>query len=293
MDPAIGATLEWYVDKISKEGFGLRNGFMQENLFIGGDRETSGLFVSHDVFVDSWDCGRAAWQLGIDFMSQGFEVKYKYTGNFGSSNHVYVEVFDPDTKKWIQVDPTPWYESLDCEHIESGEHENLDLALFKTVQLYHSGGPLVSLEKQDDGSFIETYIGGSFASQLSYRLAAEYEIFSDQLRPYLLELICVHRKSRTDDGDSVLLKVGVKTREVDRSKYSFNDPIELLCADELVESKLKTKSGEVDFTQEAMEGIEENLLRNFKGNIPVIVNLIYQLPKNLYDNEEKLIIGGL
>ena len=166
--PAIRETFERYVQEIHRlgnGGFGLRQGFLEPSLGVTTTWPGAGtVVVQNDAFMNGWDCGRTAFRIGEDLRSQGFAVKYKFTKSAEGSVQNYVEILDPTTERWVQVDATPWYECLDPGHVAAGEHTMITKERYAKLFLTKNGGPLLSVDKVAEQLFIETYMGCGYTS---------------------------------------------------------------------------------------------------------------------------------
>ena len=125
--PDIKAEFEHHLDLVRRvEVFGFRNEFLSPNLELYiHPINPEGILAFNPEFIDASDCARVAYRLGQDLEEKGFEVKYFATqSEFGSIQN-YIEVLDPITKSWVQLDVTPWYEKINPGHAATKEHKNI------------------------------------------------------------------------------------------------------------------------------------------------------------------------
>ncbi len=309
----IKKTLDKYVQIIHELGngnFGLRDGFLEPYFAINTSAFFSGdLIIRNYKLVDCWDCGRTAFRVGKELEEKGFEVKYKFARSQEGSIQNYVEVLDPDTKKIVRVDATPWYERLDPEYEEAGEHEAPTKDNYAIAILTQNAGPMLSVEKQTESLFIETYILGSYEStedklEEIRQLMAGQKIEKKEKGPhYSLQLWSKLCKSVVDETlDKIVFSVDI----LDSTKtYGYKgkmqdgewiehpeEALEMLAKDGVIKLKIETEE-EFNSNQmakqfgmlQASEIEDENNNITFLNDIakqsPTRENLVRNLKANL------------
>lgn len=317
---AIKNTFDKYVQKVHDLGngnFGLRDGFLVPDLRITTPYPRSGaLLLRNDTFRDGWDCGRLAFRIGEELKEKGFKVKYKFATGRGGSTQNYTEVLDPETKQWVQVDATPWYEQLNPGHKEAGEHLGKTKDDYATIILTNQSGIMLSVEKQADSLFIETYLLGGYES-LKDELAELTELINgcgplrDTTKPqYSLRLwskLCKSVVDGTLDQVNVLAEVldskrihGYKEKMREGEwKEKPEETLEMLARDGVIRLRVE---GYADFlsnttfaiikTDTPAKGREEleyldiiagqypirqNIVRNVRENLGALTNMLFNL----------------
>jgi len=161
-------------ETLGNGNFGTREAFLDSELQIyATDDENGGLIFQSPKFAHNLDCGGAAFVLSRDLREKGFLTKEKYAMNDGYQQN-YVEVFDPESCKWLQLDATPWYRRI-TDHKEAGEYAEREINLenkFITPEI----GQFLSTKRQDDGSFVDVYIAGGYFSLNQLRAQMQRQI---------------------------------------------------------------------------------------------------------------------
>ena len=313
-------TLDKYVQEVHALGngnFGLRDGFIVPHLWITTSYPMSGdLVVRNDKLRDGWDCGRTAFRVGEELREKGFEVKYKFTRSNEGSVQNYVEVLDPDTKQWVQVDATPWYERLNPGHKEAGEHQAPTKESYAKAILTTRGGPMLSVEKQADSLFIETYLLGGYTSQ-GGRFDELTDLVNGRSKPsdtknpqYSLRLwskLCKSVVDKTIDRVDVSVDI-LDSRRIWEYKEKMHDrefiekpeeTLEMLARDGVIRlriedygkflSNMASAMLKTDTPKMGRESIgyldviaghspdRQNIVRNIRANLGALTNMIFHL----------------
>lgn len=160
--------LNKYVGQINDLGngnFGLREGFLIPFLYITTPFPNSGeLIIRNSKFGECWDCLRTAYRIGKELEAEGFDVKYRAKRTDESVQN-YVEVKNPETGEWIQIDATPWYRRLNPGHKATIEHPRLTQDDMEKVKISKWQGQMLSVEELADNLFVETYLSGGYKTQ--------------------------------------------------------------------------------------------------------------------------------
>lgn len=329
--PEIQKTLDAHVQAIRNLGngnFGLRNGFLVPDLSITTSYAGSGdLVIRNAVLMHGWDCGRTAFRVGEELKRKGFQVRYRFAKGQEGSIQNYVEALDPETTEWVKVDATPWYEQLNPGYAEAGEHPMPTEAVYARAILSNGGGPMLSVEKQPDGLFIESYIGGGYRSssdklqELEAALAATKrgETLVEKKKPqYTLKLWSKLCRSIVDTTlDAVEITVEVLDSErmyLAREKMQGTwrekpeEALELLVQEGIAQLKVRDYSEIMGKRKEGkkqgsdanpMNGLayldvlagespaRENLVRNVRTNLGALANVVLHLEERLRTEDGK------
>ncbi len=105
----------------------------------------------------SIDCSGRAKRLYLDILSNNPEYHPRLVYYDRGDRHVWVEITDPQTKKVVQIDPSPWYSKLNPGH-RGREVENYDRATNETIISIELGVPFSVTPVGD--RFISTYLFG-------------------------------------------------------------------------------------------------------------------------------------
>lgn len=169
VDPQIQEVFDEHVrryDSMGNGNFGVRNGFLDPKLEVLAQNTHDGsLWLRGPVFGEVYNCARVTHDLAADLSERGYEVKRKFTISPEGYTQNYLEVFDPESDEWIQLDATPWYQEIGTEHKETGEHPKQENVEMNASFITHEGGQFLSTQRQEDGSFIDAYLAGGYFSQ--------------------------------------------------------------------------------------------------------------------------------
>lgn len=182
VDSRIKEVFDRYVakfDAIGNGNFGLRNGFLASDLEVLASNTYDGsLLFKSDRFAETYNCARTASEIAQELQKQGFSVKRKnIISDEGYQQH-FVEVFDPDSQTWIQIDATPWYKQMGNIHPTGNDTPEQKVDRTRSA-IMPNVGQFIATQQQKDGSFVDAYLAGGYFSleqnleQLHARMEAQ------------------------------------------------------------------------------------------------------------------------
>jgi len=147
-----------YLEKhaVPEEKFGLGPYLESGNYFT---LYASDKYGSPNLVLNTWggtvlECRSMAESLYIDILLSNPELNPRIMTSSLFGRHNWVEITDPETGGVVQVDPTPWYASLNPGH--KGGKDTSE-GRFTNLTLCKDGGVPFSLKKSGSG-FISTYL---------------------------------------------------------------------------------------------------------------------------------------
>ncbi|MFH1850632.1 MAG: hypothetical protein ABH879_10735 [archaeon] len=160
--PVIQQKFDKYV-ALAAGNFGFRDALLEEMEISTPDVFSGSLIIRNGQIGQMWDCESTRYRLGKELEGSGFEVRYPYTQSNGTYHH-FLEILDTDDDKWIQFDPSPWFQTINPGHPVSGY--GVSDEDYSYVEMWRSIGPILSLHRSGP-NFVQTFICGGYESPAS------------------------------------------------------------------------------------------------------------------------------
>ena len=119
---------EYYLEKykVKEENFGLGLVLDSEDykVFAGPTVQLDGSIILGNNKTNYLDCKNICCDIYKDIITKNPELKPRIMYYNGGYMHYWIEISDPKTKARVQIDPTPWYSSLNPGHVGNPTDNN-------------------------------------------------------------------------------------------------------------------------------------------------------------------------
>lgn len=183
------ALIEYFLDKHSmpaeKFGLGPCLQISDFDLFAAQDDFKGSLVLKRDPKVYN-GCKSICRRLIKDIEKNNPELNPRLMMYSNRGIHYWVEVCDPRTKVWFQIDCTPWFSKIDPGHIGHETDDPFDPEVLILTKMF--ARPFSVAKK--DLYFIDTYLHG-FMPKVFYNVLAEK---SEKMPDYRFIMLVVKEK---------------------------------------------------------------------------------------------------